>query len=102
MTRRRLGARTTRSAARVHQGLHAGWDDPALSWLLRRVSAGGATHETTDPVQAARFICCPDYCAAVITCSDASQVGEHAEHIAVGGDFASTFTSAPCAAGALS
>jgi hypothetical protein len=98
----RFWARRTCDAARVHQRCNAGCEDPALSWLLRRQSEQGAAHETTNPVQAVRSICCTGYCAAVTTCSDALQVSKHAERSAVGGDLIPTFTGARCAAGALS
>jgi hypothetical protein len=103
MTLYKLGTHRTSNVVRVRKRWHPGCEDPALSSLLRRVSARGATHETTDPVQAARPICCPGCCAAaVIASSDALGVSQPFERVVVGGDFASTFACAPCAAGALS
>jgi hypothetical protein len=77
----------------------ARWRDRGV-WLLGCISAGEATHETSDQAQAARSLCYTGRCATDTTArSDASGVGELAEFTAVRGDLISTYTSASRAAG---
>ena len=82
----------TRDAGSAVRWAASGWDRGVL-WLPCRVSAGGATHETSDRAQAARSTCCAGCCATSITpWADASRVDKIVDCTSVGSCLLQTCT----------